>query len=105
MNRTAFYARKKGGDVKTFITVMVMCLVLMPGVLSIAETYDADVTTDDGTYSASADVENGEVTSIDMPNEGYESITGGDIEGGEASGYDAEGDAIDVRIDDDSEEE
>ena len=70
-------------------------------------TYDATVTTDSGTYSVLAEVEDGEVTQVHWPNGGDMSVSGAEISDGEASGVNSRGDSISIELEDyndDSEE-
>lgn len=61
-------------------------------------TYDATVTTPSGTYTVPVEVEDGEVTHVNWPNGGNMSVSGGELEDGEASGYNSRGDSVDIDI-------
>jgi hypothetical protein len=63
-------------------------------------TYDAEVTTDSGTYSVPVEVEDGEVTGVQWPNGGTMSVTGAAVEDGEAQGSNSKGDSVSIEIDD-----
>ena len=65
-----------------------------------AEEYDATVTTDSGRYSVPVEVEAGEVTYVHWPNGGDMSLTGADIDGGEATGWNSKGDTVQIELDD-----
>ncbi len=62
-------------------------------------TYDAEVTTDSGSYTVPVEVENGEVTHVDWPNGGNMSLNGANLNSfGEASGYNSKGDSVTIEI-------
>jgi uncharacterized protein YdeI (BOF family) len=63
-------------------------------------TYDATVMTPSGSYSVSVEVESGEVTAVYWPNGGRMHVMSGDLENGEAYGFNSRGDAVRVEIDD-----
>jgi hypothetical protein len=63
-------------------------------------TSDAEVTTDSGTYNVPVEVENGEVTGVQWPNGGTMSVTGADIEDGEAIDTNSKGNSVSIEIDD-----
>ena len=65
-------------------------------------TYDATVTTSSGSYSVPVEVEGGEVTHVEWPNGGNMSVSGAELENGEASGTNSRGEAVDIEIDDPS---
>lgn len=88
--------------------LILMALVLSYGILAASAkadagpldgTYDARVTTDSGTYSVPVEVENGEVTRVEWPNGGRMHMYGADIEGSEATGYNSDGNRIQIEID------
>lgn len=78
----------------------ILLLVTIIPVLSLADEYDATVTTSGGSYSVPVEVENGEVTTVHWPNGGNMHVYGADVSGGEASGYNSRGDSVDISIDD-----
>lgn len=61
-------------------------------------TYDATVTTSSGSYTVSVEVEDGEVTTVYWPNGGDMSLSGAEISDLEASGYNSQGDYVDIEI-------
>ena len=62
-------------------------------------TYDATVTTSSGSYTVPVEVENGEVSEVHWPNGGEMNVYGGNIDEGEATGYNSRGDYISIEID------
>lgn len=86
------------------IPLFFLIIFLAIGFLNIpsadAGTYDATVTTDSGSYTVSVEVEDGEVTAVHWPNGGDMTVSGAEISGGEASGYNSHGDKVDISIDD-----
>lgn len=65
-------------------------------------TYDAEVTTESGTYTVPVEVENGEVTHVEWPNGGAMHVYGGELTGGSASGTNSRGESVDIQISDPS---
>jgi len=65
-----------------------------------SEEYDATVTTDSGSYSVPVEVEDGEVTQVHWPNGGDMTVSGAEISGGEATGFNSRGDSVSVELDD-----
>lgn len=63
-------------------------------------TYDAEVTTDSGTYTVPVEVEDGEVSGVEWPNGGTMSVTGADVEDSEAQGSNSKGNLVSIEIDD-----
>ncbi len=63
-------------------------------------TYDATVTTDSGSYTVPVEVEGNEVSYVHWPNGGDMHVYGGEIENGEAAGYNSRGESIEVELDD-----
>jgi len=63
-------------------------------------TYDAQVTTDSGTYSVPVEVENGEVSAVEWPNGGRMHISGADLDSDDTSGVNSRGDSIDIEVED-----
>ncbi len=70
-----------------------------------SDEHDATVTTSSGTYSTSAEVENGEITQVHWPNGGSMNLTGADVEDGEATGTNSRGETVNVTLDDYDEDE
>lgn len=64
-----------------------------------ADEYEAQVTTNSGTYSVPVEVEDGEVTYVHWPNGGDMHVYGGEIDDGEASGTNSRGESVDIAID------
>ncbi len=62
-------------------------------------TYEARVKTDSGTYRVPVEVEDGEVTKIRWPNGGRMRVRGAEIEDGEASGRNYDGDRLRIEVD------
>lgn len=60
--------------------------------------YDAQVTTSSGTYTVPVEVEDGAVTHVQWPNGGNMHIHGGELDDGEASGYDLDGDQVLIEV-------
>ncbi|MFA5315839.1 MAG: hypothetical protein WC369_00235 [Dehalococcoidales bacterium] len=82
--------------------VVFITLMMLP-VLSYAiedGTYDATVTTDSGSYTVPVEVKDGEVMHVEWPNGGNMSVSGAELDGGEASGTNSRGDRVDIEIDD-----
>jgi len=67
--------------------------------LAKAETYDATVTTDSGSYVVPVEIENGEVTTVYWPNGGDMTVSGADIIERSASGFNSRGESVDIEID------
>lgn len=67
--------------------------------VSYANTRDATVATDSGSYSVPVEVEGGEVTAVYWPNGGAMTVSGADIEGTEASGVNSNGDVVNIELD------
>ena len=84
----------------SIIRFIILLLVTIMPVISLADEYDATVTTSSGSYSVPVEVEGGEVTTVHWPNGGNMHVYGADVSGGEASGYNSRGDSIDISIDD-----
>ena len=84
----------------SLIRFAILLLVTIMPALSLADEYDATVTTSSGSYSVPVEVEGGEVTTVHWPNGGNMHVYGADVSGGEASGYNSRGDSIDISIDD-----
>lgn len=64
-----------------------------------ADTYDATVTTDSGSYTVPVEVENGEVTHVYWPNGGAMSVCGAEIDDDYARGTNSRGDTVEVEVD------
>ncbi len=62
-------------------------------------THDAVVTTDSGTYTVPVEVEDDEVTEVHWPNGGNMHVYSGEIDDGEATGYNSRGDSIQIELD------
>jgi len=60
--------------------------------------YDAEVTTNSGTYTVPVEVEDGEVTHVQWPNGGDMSVDGAQLDGGSASGTNSRGETVDIEI-------
>lgn len=83
------------------IRFAVLSLVTIMPILSLAEEYDATVTTSSGSYSVPVEVEHGEVTTVNWPNGGHMSVNGADLDSsGYASGSNSRGDSIQIEVDD-----
>jgi len=93
----SFSAVKKVRGKKIIMFVITLLLISSSGW---AETYDAEVTTDSGTYSVPVEVEDGEVTYVHWPSGGNMHVYGGDLDDGYASGINSRGDIIQVEIND-----
>lgn len=66
-----------------------------------AETYDATVKNDSGTYKVPVEVEDDEVTQVHWPNGGNMHLHGADLdETGDATGYNSNGERISINVDD-----
>ena len=86
---------------KIILTVtIVSLLILSTRVFADDGTYNATVTTDSGSYTVPVEVENGEVTIVHWPDGGDMNVYGAEIEDGEASGTNSNGDIINIQIDD-----
>lgn len=85
-------------------TRLILALVLLAGP-AWAEEYDATVTTSSGTYTVPVEVEGGEVTEVHWPNGGDMTVSGADIDDGEASGINSRGDSVQIEIEGYEEEE
>lgn len=90
---------------KIFYKLFFMSLVLLAAPTyadpsPVDGTYDARVKTGSGTYRVPVEVEDGEVTSIRWPNGGRMRVRGADIEAGEATGRNSDGDRVRIEIDD-----
>ncbi len=64
-----------------------------------ADTYDATVTTESGSYAVSVEVEDGEVRYVHWPNGGDMHVYGAEISDGEASGTNSRGDSVQITLD------
>jgi hypothetical protein len=82
------------------ILILVSTVIVCPVAFSDDGTYDATVSTDSGTYSVPVEVEDGEVTQVHWPNGGDMSVSGADIDDGEAAGINSRGDAVNISIED-----
>lgn len=88
-----------GGNMKiTQISILIL-LIFLP-VLVCSEEYNATVTTSSGSYDVTVEVEDGEVTYVHWPNGGDMSVSGAEIDDGEADGYNSRGDSVHVEVDD-----
>jgi hypothetical protein len=97
---------------KTILAIIVGALVILtaqgPATSVYAQDaskdgiYDAQVTTDSGTYSVPVEVQDGAVAHVLWPNGGAMNVYDGDLEGGSASGTNSRGEAIHIEIDDPS---
>lgn len=86
---------------KIFYFIIPIILVLLHSMVFAEDgTYDATVTTDSGSYTVPVEVEDGEVTAVHWPNGGDMTVSGAEISGGEASGYNSKGDTVGILIDD-----
>ncbi len=85
---------------KILVFAIVMVLLIALCSPAIAETYDAAVTTDSGTYSVPVEVEDGEVTTVYWPNGGDMSVSGAYLDGYTADGSNSRGDSVQIEIDD-----
>ena len=92
----------------SIIRLAILSLFIIVPFVSLADEYDATVTTSSGSYTVPVEVESGEVTEVHWPNGGNMTVSGAEISGGEASGYNSRGESVDISIDgynDSSEEE
>jgi len=83
-----------------YFIIPIILVVLHSMVFAEDGTYDATVTTDSGSYTVPVEVEDGEVTVVHWANGGDMTVSGAEISGGEASGYNSKGDTVDISIDD-----
>ena len=89
------------GAFKSFqIILFTILLVGAMHELAVADEEDATVTTDSGSYTVPVEVEDGAVTQVHWPNGGDMNVDGGDISDGEASGTNSRGDAVNISLDD-----
>ena len=84
----------------TFIVLILTLLLAYSCVLSEDGRYEAIVTTDSGTYSASVEVYDGEVVRIYWPNDEDTTVSGAKINDGEATGVDQNGDTVSIELKD-----
>ena len=85
-----------------FIFILIALLFASPAIADTDledGTYDATVTTSSGSYTVPVEVENGEVTSVEWPNGGNMTVSGADLDGREASGYNSRGESVDIELD------
>ena len=83
--------------IPSYFTIIISCILSCP---ALADTYDATVMTDSGTYSVPVEVDGDEVTQVHWPNGGDMTVSGADISDGEATGTNSNGDMISISIDD-----
>ncbi len=76
--------------------MIVVCLFLAWPAL--AKEYDATVTTEGGSYLVPVEVEGGEVTDVLWPDGGDMTISGAQIEGIEALGFNSEGEDVQIEL-------
>ena len=81
--------------------ILSLIIFLFPSAL-FAETQDATVTTQSGSYSVPVEVEGGEVTYVHWPNGGDMTVSGAELQGGEADGINSRGDSVHIELDDSS---
>jgi len=82
-------------------SILILLLIILPSfVYSEDGTYDATVTTNSGSYSVPVEIEGGEVTQVHWPNGGDMSVYGGEISGGEATGFNSRGDSVSIELED-----
>ena len=79
---------------------LVIVLMLACCTIAYAETRDATVTTDSGTYTVPVEVDGGEVTHVYWPNGGAMNVYGGELDDGFASGTNSRGDYVSIEVDD-----
>ena len=84
----------------SIIRFAVLSLLIFMPILSLADEYDATVTTSSGSYTVPVEIEDGAVTHVHWPNGGDMSVNGADIIGNEASGTNSRGENVDIEIPD-----
>lgn len=78
---------------------LVVPIILVFFSAAYADTYDATVTTDSGSYTVPVEVEDGEVTYVHWPNGGDMHVYGGEISDGEVTGTNSKGDSVQIILD------
>jgi len=91
-----------GGNLKKRYYIIVLAIMLLCCNFACAEdgNYDAFVTNNDGTYSASVVVESNKVTIVRWPQGGFTLVSTEEIVDGVAKGTDSDGNPISIEVQD-----
>jgi hypothetical protein len=83
-----------------FIVLILVLLFAYSCVLAEDGRYEATVTMDSGIFSVPVEVYDGEVVRINWPNDEDMAISGAEINDGEATGFNLDGETVNIKLKD-----